>query len=764
VAPVVLPLGFVILGILVAKFLGVHTLFWWGLLGVCLMASLWKGLRFWPIFFLFFSVAGLRYGMLSDSYRDDSLKGLNGQTMVFRLEVDETPVATPEHYRFLGKTSQAYFGQRWHPLQAKVLVYSPQYFSLHSTIQAEGVLDELSRKGSAYQAKGCHHFYFISKAIEEKNRPFLSWASQSRESMESWFSFSLLAPYDSLAKGIFFGDHRQIEDNVMDEFRVTGTYHLLVASGLKVALVSLGIWFLLWQCPFQVRLVGAGLAVLGYAFLIGPEPPLLRGVLMALCAAIALLLGRGRDSLDAFLLVAFILLLVNPFWLFDPGFQLSFLSVFGILFFFEPLALKLSFLPKWIADSISVTISAQLPILIPLAYYFHTFSLISPLANLLVVPLSAVSMFLGSLSFGLSFLWKSAAMMVSSCHQVVLSLMLWIVKVCSEIPLAYQSVSTPNLLTIFLFYLSLVGLWLIKTRQGKILFATTSGLLACFWIRSFFVSPPTRITFLDVGQGDSAILSIQRKTFLLDAGGSPTETELDGFSVGERVVVPALRARGVNVLDGILLTHPHLDHLGGMLAVLQHFKVKRIWLPDLSTPSPLYKTFLAEAKKCKIPLLFVHDHEKIQLAEGATLNLYWPEFPLLHGTHSDLNNNSVVSQLEIGDVKILFAGDVELEGEKALLNHLHPKSLLRSQILKVPHHGSGTSSTEDFLRAVSPRIAVVSVGEHNLYHHPSPLTLKRLRKRIPYVYRTDHDGTIGFELLLDERTPRVKPIPESVSQ
>jgi competence protein ComEC len=617
-------------------------------------------------------------------------------------------------------------------------------------------------------------FFFLSAFLfQAQQRHAPSFPQKHRVALhknifETQFFNTLPTPYSAIAVGIFFGDHRDIPQKILSDFQVTGTYHLLVASGLKVGMVAAGTWLFSRWLPFFTRIVLSGLTVLLYSLLAGLNPPLLRASIMAFFFFASIWLGRGKNSLNAFFWSAFLLLIFNPSWLFEAGFQLSFLSVLGIFLFYDTIKKHLNFLPKLPSQSISITLSTLFPIVIPLAIYFHNISFVSLAANLFTVPLVGLSLFFGTASLLANFFLKSISHAFVFWHLFILKLLLLEVEFFSKIPLAYRWVSSPSPPTILGYYLALLGFWLwlsnLHAEEGKILLTGASLFLLFLAVFRFFKPLPNEVVFLNVGQGDCEILRLGKKIFLMDGGGSHSEIYSNGYSVGEKITSPFLESLGANAIDGILLTHPHADHVGGLIAVLEHFHVKQIWLPKLESSSPIYQTFLKTAYSKKIPIIFVRGNEKILLAPHVWLYLYWPIPPFLHGTVSDLNNNSVVSQLVIGHLKILFSADVEKEAEADLLLKVHPKEKLWSQILKAPHHGSATSSTPDFLKAVSPMIAVVSVGKHNLYHQPSKTTLKRLRKISFFVYRTDQNGTIVVKILSTRFHPRIqiitKPIPQ----
>lgn len=241
---------------------------------------------------------------------------------------------------------------------------------------------------------------------------------------------------------------------------------------------------------------------------------------------------------------------------------------------------------------------------------------------------------------------------------------------------------------------------------------------------------PVTVQVLDIGQGDAILIRTPGQVTLIDTGDVPARDKL----------VALLKQRGVTGIDQVIITHPHADHLGGMAAVLDHFAVKHIYDSGQTTATNLFRQYLAAAERRHIPFTVVRAGDVIDVGGGARLLVLAPSAPLLSGTDSDLNNNSVVVRLEYQQFSMLLPGDSEREAESRMLATEREK--LRSTMLKVGHHGSGTATSAAFLRAVAPEAAVISLGAGNPYGHPHQSTLNRLSAAGARTYRTDTDGTV----------------------
>ena len=241
---------------------------------------------------------------------------------------------------------------------------------------------------------------------------------------------------------------------------------------------------------------------------------------------------------------------------------------------------------------------------------------------------------------------------------------------------------------------------------------------------------PLTVQVLDVGQGDAILIRTPEQVVLIDTGDVPAR---DKF-------VSMLKSQGITTVDKLIITHPHADHIGGAAALFANFTVRQVYDSGQKTTSNLYRQYLTQISKKKIPFAVVTAGTTIELGNEAQLRILAPEQPFIGGSEPDLNNNSIVAKLIYGNFSMLMTGDAEKEAEERMLKK--DAASLKSTLLKSGHHGSKTSSTLPFLKAVNAEAALISLGAGNEYGHPHTVVLKRYSDRKMQVYRTDTEGTL----------------------
>ncbi len=566
---------------------------------------------------------------------------------------------------------------------------------------------------------------------------------------------ALPQPEAGILRALLIGDMGKVPQGIKDAYSRTGVNHILSISGFHVGIVAL----MLVQLLFAVcRLIpflllhgwvrrGLGVTVLPvilfYLLLSGSAPATVRSVVMLAAYGLALLLERETDPINALLLAALVILGLEPAALFDLSFQFSFLALWGII------VLTPLFMRPWsgpgkgvcyrLLQLLMASAAATLATLLPVAYYFHQASATGLLSNFFIVPLMGYGAVLaGFVALPLLVAYPPLALPFLHLAGFMIHLSNWFIGYLDRLPLLPRF--APDRWQLGLFFLAMVAVTFIKRPGWRI--GTTGGLLAA--ILAAALLPGIRpvgvfsMMFLSVGQGESTLLTFpDGKTMLIDGGGSFRN---DSYDVGERLVAPALWELGVRNIDYLVLSHPHPDHLNGLLFIARHFHISEFWEGESVGADERYlalKQLLGErGVRCRV---------KNSTDSPTNIGGVRVEALSSAGTTAgarDLNDASLILRFTEGPFSLLMTGDAGQEVQRRLLAK---PGQVRCSVLKVPHHGSRLTNDPDFFTAAAPQVAVVSVGYDNRFRFPAPETVANLQQSGAAVYRTDLHGTIMIE-------------------
>lgn len=557
-------------------------------------------------------------------------------------------------------------------------------------------------------------------------------------------------------KGILIGERSGMSFSLRESFVNSGTAHVLAVSGSNVAVVVLFMFLVLefLRVPRGVKIALTCLGVLLYMLLTGSQPPVVRASIMALVFLSSIVVQEKVNPLNTLGVAALIILMMDSRQLFDVGFQLSFAAVLAIVLIYPVAAEWIDRFGggeavSWILKVSAVSLAATAGTLPMTAMYFGKVSVIGILANIGVIPAVGLSVLLGFVS-AISWMvlpWISEA--YAACNYAVLWLTIVIAQFAGGLPFAYIDTSGFQWIHAPFCYafLGVITNTSARRRMGLwcIFLCASLNLSVYGGFRTTLDQTPgrLRVTVIDVGQGDAVLVeSPSGRKLLIDAG-----PKSPGFDAGERIIVPYLKRRGIHTLDMMVLSHGHADHIGGVSSIVSRINVGLILESGQFVRSGLVDEYRQECGKRAIPLRATAAGEAIPFCGTTRLYvLHPPTESIVMDTllpHPNLNNTSVVVKLRFGQVSFLFPGDAEREAEGDLLSRYG--SFLTSTILKVGHHGSRTSTTEEFLLAVNPGYAVISVGRDNKFRHPSDEVIRRLEERGVAVSRTDEEGAVIYE-------------------
>ncbi|MGM0471871.1 MAG: DNA internalization-related competence protein ComEC/Rec2 [Bacillota bacterium] len=545
---------------------------------------------------------------------------------------------------------------------------------------------------------------------------------------------TLTEPNNYLIRGLLLGERNLVPQKISQQFRELGLSHLLVISGFHVSLLILIIGSILnsLQLPPLAKNIGLILLISGYLLLVGFQPSILRVSIVVILYLIGVILERESNIYNLLALAAGLMLIYNPYYLFQVGFQLSFSIVLTIIYLTPELEARLSLVPNFIATSIAVSVAALIGAAPLLIFHFNYLSFVPLVGNFLVLPLVSLIIFFSFIGLMLGNLHLIFAELLNGVTALLLDWLLRVVYFLDYFKFLSWRLVRPNYLVIGLYYFLVYQLryllaWEVVPglyRKGKRIIVTLLIILVvCLIINfNFFGHNNLEIIFLDVGQGDAAFLT-------LDSG---AQVLVDGGGDGDRVA-DFFYHNGVRSLDLLIISHFHRDHIRGLVRVLEEFTVKQVLMPqpvvDNSLVTKLYKIMNEEEINYQI----------IEKSGALTLVNTKLDFYNLDISDPSANNNSLVVRLDYDRFQLLLMGD----GERELENYLLSKKLeLASEVLKVGHHGSATSSQQSFLRKVSPQLAVISVGKDNQYNLPDSNTTARLEEISNKVLMTKEQGAV----------------------
>ena len=606
----------------------------------------------------------------------------------------------------------------------------------------------------------------------QKGKPLLRRIDGFRARAGETIDRLVSSPANFMLRALILGEKNLVPEDIRENFNRSGTAHILAISGLHIGIVAAFAYLLLRHLlGLSERLLLAvnvpklsGFLSLApiflYSLIAGASVSVQRAFIMVTIYIVALIFNRERDLYHALALAALVILLMQPSALFGASFQLSFVSVLGILFF-SPLIVSL--LPKRdpllkelgnplgkrlaskLALFMAVSFSAMLATAPLVAYYFNRLSLSGLIANLIIVPLVGfIVVPLGLLGVGLIPFFSYVTGCLFSMSAALCDIAIVVADFSAHLPWTNFLVPTPTVSEIAFFYLFLLSLFLWKFfgLPKKILFLSFFLLVVTILYWNFHFRPQGfQAIFIDIGQGDAALLRFPRgKTMLIDGGGFYDHS----FDTGKNIIAPLLLKNRICRVDYLVMSHPHPDHFDGLSFIAKTFSIQEFWTNGDSVSDPRFEQLQEILRQNGVALRTLDSASPDRVIQGVRAEFLHPPpdyFPAHHDTNVRLNNRSLVIRFSYENVQCLFAGDIHAAAEKKLLS---TGADVSSLVLKVPHHGSLTSCSIPFVKAASPRIAVCSVGHQNPFKLPHSQVLQRFRDEGCAVYRTDLDGAVAI--------------------
>ncbi len=566
-------------------------------------------------------------------------------------------------------------------------------------------------------------------------------------------------PYAGFLKALVLGYRFELDNTIKQKFQLAGLMHVLAISGLHVGLLTLFLFtvFRLVQIPSRWHYGILMLFLIGYSMVTGAQPPVIRATVMITLWSIGKLLSRQVNPLNVLFAAVLGILMVQPNQLFWVGFQLSFLAVLFILIGMQGLSrwqwlqqfqqrsmwhyrlVKYGIIPVW------VTAWAQLGTLPIVIQVFHIFSPISFLLNLIVIPGITLILYLSILylivtpitpGIGRGIAWATQGILQGVWHVVD-----------RAVALPFSSFEISSSMTVPLALLAIGALVCVGVPSRRMRIISGYSLLLLFLGWQFWHQirqPQADFIAIDVGQGDALVFrTASGKVVLIDTG--------PGAKKGDRpfrAIQSVFNHLGIHHIHRLLISHPHWDHMGNLLSILQQYPVDSLYYPGIAFQYRWQDSVRIWAQRANVPTRALNAGQIVPVDESSRLFVLSPFLPPgkapkgIQVTGRVLNNHSLVVLLKMGKTAILLPGDAEQEAER---NVLVWGQWLKATILKAPHHGSRTSSIAKWLKRVHPDVAILSVGEGNRFGHPHPDVLKRYHQLGIRILRTDKNGAIWLQ-------------------
>lgn len=554
--------------------------------------------------------------------------------------------------------------------------------------------------------------------------------------------------YKDFLNGILLGNSSNLDEKIKDDFKNSSLSHILAISGMHISYIVIGLEIILNKIIIDKRKRNYILIILLiiFAFLTGLKASCLRAVITYSLLLLASNTYRKNNFYISLFISFIIIILINPFNFFNIGMWLSYSATIGIVIlsklFKRIIYIKIikskNVLLKRVVDTFCISISAQILIFPIMIYCFNKVSFSFFISNILISFIIGPILALGYISIIMSILFFPFAKIISTIETVLIKLVFIISKMCSKMPFSNILVITPNFLVVLLYYLLffyfvyiyykdkfLFYRSILKFSNFKKIIYSNCKKIVCI-ICMFLILQSygnlqnfgkLKIYFVDVGQGDCTLVTTPRgKNIIIDGG----EEE-------ENVILPYLLDRKISKIDYLIISHFDSDHVGGLFTVMENLKVKTAIISKQGEKSLNYERFNKIIKEKNIKVVEVEKGDRLNVEEDLYFDFLWPNNSELISENM-LNNNSIVCKLKYSNFSMLFTGDIEEIAEKQVLQeYSNYLEILNSTILKVAHHGSKTSSSEELIESIRPKIALIGVKKDNKFGHPNEIVIKRLQ-------------------------------------
>lgn len=722
------------------------------------------------IMLLIFLAGMLDYSIISGV--ESKLNVFDGNTAVYECLITDNPAERGNYCQYPATIlSIQYEGKRYNFSEKIFLrIDAGTVFKFGNKLSIHGQCSDISGIRNPgdfdyklyYKSKGINKQVIAEKAVllEENDAGiFKTMLYLSRDKVRNAINQALPEEEAAILIGIITGDKTEIDEDMREAYMKTGLSHILSVSGLHVGFLMLLLTYLMMPFRPDRRLQGflILLIIVYYVLLIGAPLPSVRALIMLAVLIVGKGTGREYDLLASVSFAFMVMLVFKPLAIHDTGFMISFAAMYSIALIYPSVSGILRNIPSVIKNPAALSMSVWLGLAPVLAYYFNYISIISIIINIIAIPLSFIITVAGFIGVFTGIVSKTLSLYVFSVDYYFINLLSFIIQKAAELPIAGFYVPK---LPVHLYALYYGGISLFIGFFKSAFIRIYIHRLALIYLLAVVIgisaynlpSGDLKMIFFDVGQGDSCcIITPHKKAVLIDGGGSSRNGDYY-YDVGGKLTLPALLHQGIWSIDTVIVSHLHDDHMEGLLRVMEVYRVKNIVLPKVSAGegniSKNSGELLNMCGRRGVKIYRLGKGDNIILGQGIRMDFLQPG----ENSNTNENENSLIGLLSYKEFNALFTGDMGKEAEDLI----QPGTLM-SFVMKVPHHGSGRSSSKEFLDKVKPRVSIISVGNNN-FGHPSGDTIKRLVDTGSLVYRTDESGAVT--ITTDGENVRVKTVKE----
>ncbi len=622
---------------------------------------------------------------------------------------------------------------------------NPDEFDYKRYLQLQGIDKIFSVNGyNFYEVISKENLSFLDKYIIYPSKKF------------ALNNINRFVPGDEGAflKAIVTGERTDITREMKVDFVNAGVMHLIAVSGLNIAyvIIFLTILFSILRIPQPYRLILIIILLFYYCLFTGSSPSIVRATFMGVIILTGFQIQRKIVIYNVIGFSGLLMLVYDSKQLFDPSFILSFAAVLSIVFLYKRfedlfvMRVRTNTLWKkflfWMMVTFFITLAAQIGTLPLTALYFNKLSIVALLVNIFSVWASNISLAMGFLQILVGTFSDFLSSIIGEFNYWFLKIQLGFIKYSAQLPFSYVNIYKFSLVNLLLYLVFVINIFTLKKYNWVFRSAVGVSIIIAFYLTNLDFNKNLKIAFLDVGQGDCAVIHTpEGKTIVIDAGGQNFN-----YNAGENTLTPFLKRNDIEKIDLLVFTHLHMDHIGGLKYILENFRVDNVLESGQHYNSPYCNSIDSIIRVNKIPRSIMRFGDVIKSDEFRLYCLFpSEEFVRVSSdySNSNLNNGSVVLKFKYKDTEVLFTGDAEKESEGFITQSYG--SFLSCDILKAGHHGSITSTTIPLALKSNPKLALISCGLYNIYNHPSDIVLRRLKRLGTEIHRTDLDGALIVE-------------------